>query len=229
MLLLDDKLLLEKKRQDGVMLSRGDFGEAYKSDVRKSAYRFMLVALAAKLAVCDSAINKDELRSFPEIFKNHLGRDIAYSKMMMQAAVDPAPIDHFISRIKAFYPNNNKLYKAIILQMISFAAVDGVINSKEMMFLRDVTYKFDIADSFFMRALRIYIVPEGKTAFNILAVEKNVSRDVLKRMYYKNVQEYHPDRLAIFAVSDPIMEMANERMQILNKAYKAICHYRKFK
>ena len=58
-----------------------------------------------------------------------------------------------------------------------------------------------------------------KDPYKILGVSKNASDEEIKKVYRELVKKYHPDN---YDASNPLRDLANEKMQEVNEAYDEI-------
>lgn len=59
-------------------------------------------------------------------------------------------------------------------------------------------------------------------AYDLLGVKPNATNAQIKKAYYNAVNKYHPDRY----VDNPLRELAEERLKLINQAYNDIMRER---
>lgn len=61
-----------------------------------------------------------------------------------------------------------------------------------------------------------------KTAFGVLGVNENATKDEVKRAYRKQMNEYHPDKLVSKGLPESMIKAATEKTQQIKEAYELI-------
>lgn len=61
-----------------------------------------------------------------------------------------------------------------------------------------------------------------KDPYKVLGVDQNATDEQIKNAYRELVKKYHPDRY----LNNPLADLANEKMQEVNKAYETINNIR---
>ncbi len=222
MLTAISKITKNVRKKKGVLASlSGDnaVNEIYRDNVREKSYAYSVTALAAKLAMSDGDLNDCEMRSFSAFFRFPAEATcISPEKLLLEASFDPVPPEHYISRIKIFYPDNTSLYKEIIFSLFRYAIVDKPLNSSEIMYIKKVALSFGIGVRFFHDMLRRQIIPLGNTPHEVLAIPKNASKKLISKAYRNAVKLYHPDRFVSMEDNCEIMKIVNLRVQVINDA-----------
>lgn len=208
--------------------AKEDRFENYKEDVRERAYAMSLLALAVKLSRVDGKINSAETKFLTDIVSMYFTSNDQVQDLVAGAINDNTEFESYAKRLKKFFPSDDEILKEIISSLFGLASVDGPISAQEIKFLREVSYIFDLPESFFIKKLESYIIPNDSDSFKVLEVNKNVSYADLKRSYHAAVYAYHPDKLSSLESSEQIIDLANKRMSILNEAYSKIKTKKKF-
>ncbi|SLN32020.1 J domain-containing protein [Oceanibacterium hippocampi] len=62
----------------------------------------------------------------------------------------------------------------------------------------------------------------GENPYLLLAVDPKADLATIKRAYHDRIREHHPDRLNGFGLPQEYVDLANQKLSAINKAYKAI-------
>lgn len=190
--------------------------------VKKLAYRAAISALAAKLALADGPLHELEQDYFLPLFFKEQEEEQDASRMFIEALHDNVEPLHYAKRIAVFFPADTKLYRTLFQNLCKFAAIDGSINHEEMSLLLNISNTLGLDDIAFAETLRPFIIPVGKNAYQIMEVSKTVDKPGLKKAFRQAVQAYHPDKMALLRHHSAVMDMARERLEIINRAYNTI-------
>lgn len=201
----------------------------YKNSVKSTAYDYILIALAGKLAHADGEICKAEIDAFSSIFVLRSSAGNSSRSLLIEAAHDPVKYEHYAKRLITFFQGNKKLYKEIVYKLFRLAASDGPVNSDEIVYLKHVVEILGLSDEFFLQTLRQYIVPPSGSPYDVLEVSKTVGYVELKDVYYKAVRACHPDKLAFLDAPQDMIELVNHRLSVLSEAYATIKKQRKLR
>lgn len=199
--------------------------EIYRKSVRQKAYKFLFVALAVKLAMADGEVNNEENKALARIFALNENNINSFRDIVSEAEKDDTRFEHYVQRIATFFPFNRKLFKDTVASLFELAASDGAINSEEISFLKTAIEKFDLPAETFFENLRHYIIPASTEPYDVLNVGKSINAEGLKKAYHNAVSAYHPDRIKDVHIAN----IASERVQIINDAYRAIKKQKNFK
>ena len=63
----------------------------------------------------------------------------------------------------------------------------------------------------------------GRSAHEVLGVERGADHETIRRAYQQKIQEYHPDRLNNSAAE--LRELAEQRMKEINDAYAKLSRH----
>ncbi len=207
--------------------------EIYKKDVRDKGYKFSLIALCAGVARADGEINRQERQAFNNRIDFKIeGEDI--DSLFARASIDSALAEHYAFMIANFYPEDRKRYKEIIDLLLYIATIDGALNTEEIILLSKVVGAFGMSDKYFISRLKGYMIPRERNPFRILNVARNVKYNDLRKAYRNAILAYHPDKLLKLddsreLLATRIIELANDRTAIINRAYKDVKRVRRFR
>lgn len=188
------------------------------------AITFFIIAIAAKLAKVDGPLSKAEIDGFREAFKLpavHEGESV--EELFREALKDQMDATHYAKRIASFHPAQKEMLEELIDALFKFAGLDGPLNTKEILFLKNIVLALGFNEEEFRRILRCHTLPYYRTPYEALGIERaNLTAQTLKTAYRKAVRHYHPDSFVGKDVPDDILNIAKENFRILTDAYEAV-------
>ena len=102
------------------------------------------------------------------------------------------------------------------------AKADGVVHLSEVKYLRSVANIFGLDDKTFERVTTISRGIDSSDPYKILGVEQTISDDDLKTAYRVLVRENHPDKLIAEGLPEELVDLANEKLAVINDAYDRV-------
>ncbi len=197
--------------------------------VRKLAYSYSVIALAAKLASVDGEMNATEINHFMQLFRLPAHDRGEIPKLMRDAAKDNIDFQHYAARINTFYPRDVLRRERLVDRFLKLGLADGPLTLDEIVFIRRVHSIFGLSQENFYIRVRDLILPKpGLNPYQILGVKKNVSDVNLKKAYRQAVQIYHPDKVARLKSMPNLRQIFNERFRQVQQAYETIRAKRDF-
>jgi DnaJ like chaperone protein len=123
----------------------------------------------------------------------------------------------------------------IIYFLTGLAMVSGNLTRQELLFLKQINAELELDDSNLTRILSIFASYHQKRetntdsttkssptkyAYDILGIEKNATKDQIKKAYRKLVKIHHPDNFANASLSQ--QKMAEEKFIEIQEAYERL-------
>ena len=106
--------------------------------------------------------------------------------------------------------------------LFQIALADGIIHPKELQFLQNVAFEFNLSDRDFKRIASLYSEANDADPYQILGVNRNASNYQIKKSYRELSRENHPDTLIAKCMPQEFIDIANEKMANINAAYDQI-------
>lgn len=203
--------------------------------LRQGKFIFHVMALCAKIAKVDGAVNRNELNYMERLMRqqfrlNDQGRADAI-RIWNNAKNSEEPFDRYA---RAFFEAfGQERYQ--ILNMMDFlfamAASDGGLHPKEEELLLRAAHTFRISRMQYDRVKsRFYNVPPPKQAayapmdpyYALLGAIPSDSMTVIKQKYRTLAMKWHPDKLTASGASPDALRHAKEKFQQINEAYERI-------
>lgn len=208
--------------QNGDFLGYTDFTDNHQNTIGDMVYENAVIALAVMLSQADGAISKAELDAFTPTFMIFDSKNRQVRDYFMELGDNHLSVNHYISRIKQFFPHDKKLQERIVSRLFALAIADSPINAEEIIFLKKVADGFSLSHEFFIQKLRLYMMPLSGSPHQILGVSQHASIDEINHAYHKAVHACHPERLSFLEPSGDITIIANTRINTLATAYYVI-------
>ena len=123
---------------------------------------------------------------------------------------------------------DKELLFELLNSLFSIAYADGELHPKEKEMLFEISKIFKISSNEFESLNNIF---EEKVSadngsinrsYKILGLSKNTNLEQVSNQYRKLVKEYHPDRLQGMGLPKEFIELANQKLTAINKAYNDI-------
>lgn len=218
---IDYKIPTPKNPKDALHENRKKRIEEDQQNIREITLFFSTVALGAKLAAIDGDVTKEEMDSFASMLPKNSRAQNEVEKLFGNACNDDTSFEYYTKRVKSYFPNQQQLYKDLLLSLFEFGEVDGPLNVAEINFLQSISRALSIKDEFFYQTLRERIIPSANNPFKVLGIKDSATGEEIKSAYRNLVQAYHPDRLGKIE-SPEIINIANERFTKIQHAYKML-------
>ena len=106
--------------------------------------------------------------------------------------------------------------------LFQIALADGIIHPKELEFLKNVAFSFNLSQSDFERITTVYTGASGTDPYQILGISSDALDNEIKKKYRKLIRENHPDTLIAKGMPQEFIDIANEKMANINAAYDQI-------
>lgn len=161
-----------------------------RQEVKEKVLSSIVSLIAVRLAEVDGAINFKEVNEFENCFNLPLPKS-EYKIIFAEATSDDMDFRICTQRLLTYFSNDRNFIYDFFDGMFKFASVDGLLNVKEIEFLKDISDILGFKNDFFAEKLRKYMIPKG-TANEILSVSHKAKEAEVKKAYRKIVQEFHP-------------------------------------
>ncbi len=196
-------------------------GEA--SDATKQiAFTIGVIVLGAKLAKADGQVTRDEVDAFKQVF--HIPQDEMKNvgRVFDQARKDSRGFEPYAKQLARMFADNPAVLEELLGGLFHIARADGTVADEELDYLEQlaVIFGFDAKSWDRIRAANMG-VQEGDP-FRILGVGRDADDQEIRNAHRKLVVENHPDRLVAQGMPKEFVDMANEKLAVINAAYDEI-------
>lgn len=197
-----------------------------KERVKQASYYYVGLALSAKLALVDGALDPKEFNECKKLFVKPLNISTTAENSFADACRDKMPPRYFAKKLMAFFPNEYSVYEAMARKLFYVATADGSLNPQEIKMLKEISDIWEIEDQTFAKWLEMYILPahfvsKKKDPRQIFggANSGDSSPEKIKKSYRHQMQLYHPDRMGELMNDSYIADLVNTRITILSESF----------
>ncbi|WP_319532230.1 TerB family tellurite resistance protein [uncultured Cohaesibacter sp.] len=191
-------------------------------DRKQITFTVAMIALSAKMAKADGVVTQDEINVFQRLFDVPSGEERNVTRMFNLAKQDVAGYEAYANQIANLYKDEPEALNDIMDGLFMIAGADGVMHSREMLYLENVAAIFGIPDRCFERLVMIHVKSDEQDPYTVLEADRSMSDDEIKSHYRKLVRENHPDSLIARGVPEEFVRIATEKLATINNAWGQI-------
>ncbi len=212
-------------------VSKFDVDESNKkfsNDQKEQIFATSVIAISAKLAKADGKVSKSEILAFKKIFEFPAEDEKAISNIFNSAKENIDDYKGIAEQVYKVFESDRGLLFELLNSLFSIAYADGELHPKEKFMLSEIAKVFQISDNEFERLNNIYEAKISKDntsinrSYKILGLSENASLEQVSNQYRKLIKEYHPDKLQGMGLPKEFIELANQKLSAINKAYTEI-------
>jgi len=207
--------------------------------LRQGKFIFHVMALCAKIAKVDGAVNRNELNFMERLMRqqfrlNDQGRADAI-RIWNNAKNSEEPFDRYARAFFDAFGQERYQILNMMDMLFAMAASDGGLHPKEEELLLRAAHTFRISRMQYDRIKsRFYNVPPPKQAayapmdpyYALLGAIPSDSMTVIKQKYRTLAMKWHPDKITASGASPDALRHAKEKFQQINEAYERISEAR---
>lgn len=184
------------------------------------------VALCAKMAKADGVVSRVEIDVFKKSF--HVGPAEAkrVGWFFDQAKKEVAGYEAYAAQLYKFFHNQPAVLEQVIDLLFHIAMADGVMHPAEMDYLHEVARIFRFSEADFSRIRESHMGPDKSDPYTVLGLSHDATDKQVKSAYRKLIKEHHPDLLMAQGVPEELIDVANDKMSVINDAYDKVCKAR---
>ena len=181
-----------------------------------------VIVLSAKMAKADGHVSRVEIDAFKQAFQVPEGEMKNVARVFNMARQEAAGFEPYARQLAKMFRDTPSMLEELLYILFHIARADGVVHPAELKFLQDISRIFGFSDGDFARLKEENLGPDKADPYVILGLERTASDDEIKSAYRKLIKEHHPDLLASQGLPDEFIEMANEKLSVINVAYDHI-------
>ncbi len=186
------------------------------AEANQYALNHYALAIAGRLCGVDGDLNLNEKRMFLQLFP-YFGTE--HLSMLRDVANDNGSVYINCKRFNKFTNDNKTISAKLYARLFKLACSDDTLNVMEISFLEKIGDMLGLSKVFLEKALEYYFL-------NGVKEPKRFNAYIDARNYYiKEIMKFHPDHfvgdnILSLRIKRKIIELANERMKILNENYR---------
>ena len=200
----------------------------FSNDQKEQIFATSVIAISAKLAKADGKISKSEILAFKKIFEFPAEDEIAISNIFNSAKKNIDDYKAIAEQVYKVFKSDRGLLFELLNSLFSIAYADGELHPKERDMLFEIAKVFQISGNEFDSLNNIFEekISTDNTSINrsykILGLSENASLEQVSNQYRKLIKEYHPDKLQGMGLPKEFIDLANQKLSAINKAYTEI-------
>ncbi len=200
----------------------------FSNDQKEQIFATSVIAISAKLAKVDGKITKSEILAFKKIFEFPAEDEKAISNIFNSAKENIDDFKDIAEQVYKVFKSDRGLLFELLNSLFSIAYADGELHPKEKVMLSEIAKIFKISGNEFESLNNIFEAKISKDNisinrnYKILGLAESASLEQVSNQYRKLIKEYHPDRLQGMGLPKEFIELANQKLSAINKAYTEI-------
>jgi DnaJ like chaperone protein len=200
----------------------------FSNDQKQQIFATSVIAISAKLAKADGKISKSEILAFKKIFEFPAEDEKAISDIFNSAKENINDYKDIAEQVYKVFKSDRGVLFELLNSLFSIAYADGELHPKEKVMLSEIAKIFQISGNEFESLNNIFEAKVSKDntsinrSYKILGLSGNASLEQVSNQYRKLIKEYHPDKLQGMGLPKEFIELANQKLSAINKAYTEI-------
>jgi DnaJ like chaperone protein len=207
------------------MIARGEGLLAFfeRTPPEKSvAFTIAVICLGAKMAKADGRVKPSEVAAFRQVFLIAPEDEAAAARVFDLARQDVAGFDVYARRIARMFAGQPEVLEDILEGLFHIALADGGYHEEEEGFLRRVADLFAVGErAFGCLEARLGASREGDP-WRVLGVPRDADLATVRARWRALVKQNHPDRMIARGLPLETVNLANARMEAINRAWREI-------
>lgn len=197
-------------------------GRVSREEQRQVAFTLAVIALGAKMAKADGQVTRDEVAAFKELFRIPPGEVNNVAKIFDRAKTSTAGFELYAQQVANLFPHEPAVLEELLGGLFHIAKADGVLHPAELQYLKQVSDIFGFDQHTFERITATHSGSDQASPYEVLGVVAEASDADIKSAYRKLIHENHPDKLMAQGLPQEFIDLANEKMAVINAAYDKI-------
>lgn len=186
------------------------------------AFTIGVIVLGAKMAKVDGAVTRDEVSAFKEVFHVPQEEMRNVGRVFNQARRDARGFEPYARQLGRMFRENPKVLEELLDGLFHIARADGEVQEAELAYLQRVAECFGFSEGEWQRIRAANVGPAEDDPYVILGVSADADEQTLRRAYRDLVREHHPDRLVSQGLPTEFVDLANEKLARINRAWTEV-------
>ena len=186
------------------------------------AFTIGVIVLGAKMAKVDGAVTRDEVAAFKEVFQVPPDEMRNVGRVFNQARRDARGFEPYARQLGRMFRDNPRVLEELIDGLFHIARADGAVHDAEIEYLHQVARHFGFSEAEWERIRAANVGPAEDDPYVILGVTPDADEETLRRTHRQLVREHHPDRLIAQGLPEEFVDLANEKLARINRAWTEV-------
>ena len=183
------------------------------------AFTIAVIALGAKLAKADGAVDRSEVAAFRRIFVIPQAEEKNAARVFDLARQDVAGFDGWAKRIARMFPAGDPVLADVIEGLFIIALSDGGLHEAEIIFIDEVARIFGLAPAQVMSIRLRHDTKRACPPCEVLGLEPDTPLPEARKRFRSLILEAHPDRAIARGLPPEAVRLAEARTRRLNEAW----------
>jgi DnaJ like chaperone protein len=201
---------------------RAGRGAAPTQAARQAAFGIAAIVLGAKMAKADGHVSPEEIRAFREVFHVPPGEVKRVGYIFDRARRDPGGFEPYARQVAHMFAGRPAVLEELLDALFHIAKADGVVRPEELAYLRRVAHIFGFDAHAFERIRATHMDAGEQDPYEVLGVTPQATDAEVKAAYRRLVRENHPDKLVAQGMPQEFIDVATEKVAIINAAYDRV-------
>ena len=195
---------------------------------RDEVFALCVVALSAKLAKCDGAVNRAEIAAFKQHFRSPPEVAPQIGRLFDQSRATAAGFEPYADQLGETFADSPSVLQDVLSALFAIARADKPVTVGELRFLQEVWTRLRLSQDAWERAANPgSAMPPPRPdaladAYAVLGLPRTASDDELHRRWKHLMRENHPDMLASRGVPADYIARSSDTVARINAAWDSI-------
>ncbi|MBL4800428.1 MAG: TerB family tellurite resistance protein [Emcibacter sp.] len=181
-----------------------------------------VIVLSAKMAKADGHVSREEIDAFKQAFQVPEGEMKNVARVFNMARKEATGFEPYAQQLAKLFRDKPAMLEELLCILFHIARADNVVHPSELDFLKKVSSLFGFSTAEFDRIRAENMDPDKGDPYEILGIDRQATDKEIKLAYRKLIKEHHPDLLASQGLPEEFIELANEKLSVINVAYDRI-------
>ncbi len=189
------------------------------------AFTIGVIALAAKMARADGVVKRVEVDTFKRLFRVPADELANVGRVFDLARRDIHGFEEYARQIANLFEDRHAVLEELLDSLLMIAEADDELHDTEVDYLRAVAVIFGFDEAEFRRIVaghHLAGTPTGSDPYAVLGVPRHADGAAIKAAHRALVREHHPDRLVAQGMPQEFIELATQKLALVNAAYDRI-------
>lgn len=189
------------------------------------AFTIGVIALAAKMARADGVVKRVEVDTFKRLFRVPADELANVGRVFDLARRDIHGFEEYARQIANLFEDRHAVLEELLDSLLMIAEADDELHDTEVEYLRAVAVIFGFDEAEFRRIIaghHLAGTPTGSDPYAVLGVPRHADGAAIKAAHRALVREHHPDRLVAQGMPQEFIDLATQKLALVNAAYDRI-------